>query len=417
METTFLIINIFLYYLLLWKEKKIEKFSTVTYIVMIYLIVAIMALFLYLNPWSAGAYQVSFLPQVFLFVFFFITLFPIKKCATIYNDTIIPPGGLSFKAFIFYIALITFLRVPTLFKNLSSNFILMISDTSYLSDKYEDLHSGGASGFVTGSFNFISILGGMIDEIAVFFLMYYLSLNDKKKWIVIILAIASVLSPIGALVQARRGSMVFAILSFGVYYLMFRHSYSESLNRTIRKILLIIGSSIFAGMILITISRFTKSYMDDDYATYSALYYLGQPMLYVDHAVMDPGGCRWGDRTIPLFKSFFTDGAYSYDQRILKYTNLSVDETVFTTYFGEFILDFGLFGGFALWIILIIWLYNLGPGTRESIPFYRLLPIVILINILVCGWTQSPFADVGGNLHFVFIILLYFYFKFSPFDI
>lgn len=413
METVFLLINILLYFFFLIKEMKIERVSVVTFIIFIYLFVAVFGFVLFTNPMSKGLYKVSLFPQILLFIIICITLSPIRKCTTIYEGTIKPPSEKIFKLFIYFVAIITFLRAPGLFKNLSDNMLLMIYDTSYLSSKYEELYSGGTSGFSSGSFNYIAILGGMIDEIAILLFMYYLSCKKRKTWIVITLVIASILSPIGALVQARRGAMVSAVLNFCVFYLMFRHAYTEVINRRIKRILIIVSSLIVVGMTLITISRFTKSYMDDDYATNSALYYVGQPMLYIDDAVMDPGGHRWGDRTVPLFKSLFTTGAYTYSQRVDVYKNLNVDETVFTTFWGEFVLDFGVILGILLWLLLILWLYLLGPGTRKQIPFYRLLPIVILIDILVSGWTQSPFSDIGGNIHFIFILLLYYYFKFD----
>lgn len=43
---------------------------------------------------------------------------------------------------------------------------------------------------------------------------------------------------------------------------------------------------------------------------------------------------------IPLFKSLFTTGAYTYSQRVDVYKNLNVDETVFTTFWGGICIRF-----------------------------------------------------------------------------
>ncbi len=411
MEVIFLSINILFYVFFFKKHLTSKGFDVVCFLTLIYIVIATMGLLLYLNPKSSGLYTISLLPQLLLFFVFLLTIRPINNCATITRGTIIHPSSFVFTSFIVFIAAISLLRFPGLLANISQNLMSIIYDSSYLSDTYVDLHNRGASGFSTGSFNVVAILGGMIDSVAIFFLMYYLSRVDKKLWVIVVLIVAAVLAPLGALVQARRGTMVFSILNFIAFYLLFRKCYSSKLRKLVQRVLLVIISFIAIGVALITISRFTKSSMDDDYAVYSIILYLGQPMLNLDLAVMDPGGCRWGDRTIPLFKSFFVDGAYSYDERIIKYSYMNLGEEVFSTYFGEIVLDFGVILSILFLIVWMFWMYKMGPEKKQNFPFYQLLPIVMLINILVGGWTQSPFSDIGGNLHFIFILLLYIYFK------
>ena len=365
------------------------------------------------HPMSHGQFlHANILALLCLFIAFYITISPIKICSSLSRETIVPPSSTNFTIFMLFVALISFIRFPGLIRNLSQNFMLMIYDTSYLSDRYEDMANAGASGFSTGSFNIVAILGGMIDDVAVFLLMYYLTQQNRKKWITVTLAIASTLSPLGALAQARRGSMVFAVLSFGAYFLLFKDCFSDKMLKYVRRVIVVVVSAIVFGLSLITISRFTKSYMEDDYASYSIIYYIGQPMHYFCET-LDPNGCRWGDRTIPLFKSFITDGAYTYSARTTKYKSMKLGEEVFSTYFGEILLDFGPILGFIFLLFFVGVLKKLGPRKKCRIEFYELIPIVILIDMLICGWTQSPFSDIGGNLHFIFLILMYMFFKFK----
>lgn len=406
-----LYLNLLMYGGLLYKRYKERGFDISCYIISIYTFVAIMGIYLGYHPMSNNKFlQANIFYLIYLFIAFYITLSPVSNCPKITRVKLIPPSPYAFKAFMIFVAVITLVRFPDLVSNISKNFMLMILDSSYLSGRYEELANSGTSGFSSGSYNIIAILGGMIDEVSVFLLMYYLTQTKRKKWITLILAIASIISPLGALVQARRGAMVFSILSFGAYYLLFKACFSDKIKIAIRRIVLVAVILITFGMALITISRFTKSYMDDDYATYSMVYYLGQPMHYFCETI-DPNGCRWGDRTIPLFKSLLTDGAYSYSERISKYHDMKLGEEVFSTYFGEIILDFGPYLGF-IFLLSLVWLLNvLGPRDRNKIQFFELIPIMMLINLLICGWTQSPFSDIGGNLHFIFLMLMYVYFR------
>lgn len=413
MNLIVLLLNLSMYGYLFYKNYKRRGFDITTYIILIYMFVASMGIYLSYHPMSHGQFlHANILALVYLFIAFYITFSPIKICSSLSRENIVPPLNVNFTAFMLFVALITLIRFPGLVRNVSQNFMLMIYDTSYLSDRYEDMANAGASGFSTGSFNIIPILGGMIDEVAVFLLMYYLTQQNRKKWITVTLAIASILSPLGALAQARRGSMVFAILSFGAYFLLFKDCFSDKMQKSVRRVIVVVVSAIVFGMSLITISRFTKSYMEDDYANYSMVYYIGQPMHYFCETI-DPNGCRWGDRTIPLFKSMITDGAYTYSARTAKYQSMKLGEEVFSTYFGEILLDFGPILGFLFLLLLVGVLKKLGPRTNSRIEFYELIPIMMLIDLLICGWTQSPFSDVGGNLHFIFLILMYLFFRFK----
>lgn len=413
MSYIFLIVNIVFYGILFHSYYKKRGFDITCYVISIYGFVALIGLYLACHPMSGGHFlEANILSLLYFFIAFCITLKPVSNCARITPGSIVEPSKPFFTAFMLFVALITLIRFPGLISNISRNFILMLYDTSYLSGRYEEMANAGVSGFSTGSYNVVPILGGMIDEIAVFLLMYYLTRPNRKLWITVVLFIASVLSPLGALVQARRGSMAFAILSFGAYYLLFKDCFTYKIKTIVRRIIIVVVAAITCGMTIITISRFSKSYMDDNYATYSMVYYVGQPMHYFCETI-DPNGCRWGDRTIPLFKSIITDGAYTYSARTTKYQSMKLGEEVFSTYFGEILLDFGPILGFLFLLLLIGFLNKLGPGAKTQFQFYELIPIMMVIDLLICGWTQSPFSDVGGNLHFIFILLMYLFFKLS----
>lgn len=407
-----LYLNSFMYGWLLYKRYMKGGFDLSCYIISIYAFVAIMGICLAYHPMSNSIFlRANIIYLVYFFVAFYITLSPVSNCPRITQANIIPPSSFSFNALMIFVAVITIVRLPHLISNLSQNFILMLYDSDYLSNMYEDLADSGPSGFLTGSYNFVAILGGMIDEISVFLLMYYLTRPKRNRWITIMLVCASVISPLGALSQARRGAMAFAILSFIACYFLFKNCYTDKIKKNVRIVILVIISAIALGLSLITISRFSKSYMDDDYASYSVVYYIGQPMINFCETI-NPNGCRWGDRTIPLVKSLFTDGAYSYSDRMSKYSDMKIGEDVFSTYFGEIILDFGPYLGFVFLLVMVGFLNNLCPKNGSRIHFYELIPIMMLIDVLICGWTQSPFSDIGGNLHFIFFLLMYFYFRY-----
>ena len=71
-------------------------------------------------------------------------------------------------------------------------------------------------------------------------------------------------------------------------------------------------------------------------------WYVGQGSLYFNNFALDAGGTRNGDRTFNLVKRIIdSDTPKNYVERREKYHNLNVDDDIFTTFVGDFVIDFG----------------------------------------------------------------------------
>ena len=174
----------------------------------------------------------------------------------------------------------------------------------------------------------------------------------KRKMIILsILSFAVFSSVFLALVESNRTQATFAVLSITVSYFMFRRFYGDRIKKIARVTAISLGSVVAALFLVVTISRFGDK---DEGATGSILYYTGQAPLYFNRFAFDLGGVRYGDRTINLFKKMLGFDAPTgiFDTR-MKYEDMAANDSVFTTYIGDFVMDFGPW----LTPILVIWIF------------------------------------------------------------
>jgi len=105
------------------------------------------------------------------------------------------------------------------------------------------------------------------------------------------------------------------------------------------------------------------------------------------------------------------DGAFDYAHRMEKYQELKLNEGLFSTFVGDFVVDFGPILAFIIIVIMSIIFSRMIAHKGRVVPMHKLIPAYILGYIILCGWHLYPFADFGGNLSLFIGFLLYFYFK------
>lgn len=197
---------------------------------------------------------------------------------------------------------------------------------------------------------------------------------------------------------------------------MFRAHYSERVRKISRILIIVVGVLIVVVIGAITISRFTRYYMSEDYLRGSLISYLGSPILNFEQSALDANGIRNGDRILTLFKYAIlpNGGAYSFSARLSKYSHMILDESVFTTFIGDIVLDFGPFFSLLFISLISIIIYRASPSRNQPFDFYKMIPLVSCIILFLGGWHLCPYAEVGGNLKIIFYYLVYLYFRFIP---
>lgn len=192
---------------------------------------------------------------------------------------------------------------------------------------------------------------------------------------------------------ASKGSLFFLVMDIMFFYILFRNKIPADVKRLFG----MLGSMMFAGLIVyvlaIQVSRLEehRSYsVDTDDANEALLHYLGEP--YVNLGTEFYGYVRqhpMGKRFYPyLFPD--SDNKEKYDEKNqqemfdywTKYTGVEV--TLFSTFWGDFYIEFGTFGSFLAIIGLLSFFYFL--CFKE---YWRLskFPIVLYFYHYIAVWS------------------------------
>lgn len=409
-EVLILLINFFLYFIAYKKNKGQSLFNVGSITFLLYSGLSLMSLVMVLMT-TEHSIKINVLALIYLFLCILITYSPLKKINGV-EFAVIPPNSRPLNFILILIVFFSVVRFPNIISNFSDILKGFILDSSVFYDQYNTAMETYTQVQSQTSYNYLIIISGLFDRYIPFFLIYYLTLSYRKTWIVLGLIIGLVIAPMHGLIEAQRGILVDILLSCILAYAMFKNSLDSHVKRNVQIIGLTFLIGVFVALSLITFSRFNQDFMDSNNIQRSVVSYTGQAIANFGEFGFDTGGIRYGDRTIPLLKKmFFMDGAYDYAHRMAKYTNLKLNEGMFSTFIGDFVVDFGPVITFVIVILIALGFGHLISYKGKEIPFYKMIAAYMLGYIILCGWHLYPFSDFGGNLSLIMGFILYVFFK------
>lgn len=356
-------------------------FGSGSFIILTYLLYAIISIFLYRSEANMFG-EMHFFQFVYLFGLLLIGLLPVLTYDRAKVTEIIPPPEIVIKVFSIVYVVCTILYLPSAIANIDIGITRLLTDTSGGADLYnERLTAGGNVDY--GISNITSIFYNIFSDCAILVYFYYLTIPKGKKILLSVFSFAVFSSIFIAFAEGNRTQAMFAVLSITASYFIFRQLYDDKIRRIARIAVISLGSVIAILFLVLTISRFGDM---ADGGTDSMMYYLGQAPLYFNEYVFDLGGVRYGDRTINLLKKMvgFDVPTDIFDTRA-KYGNMAIGDEVFTTYIGDFVLDFGPWLTPFLVIIFTYLILRLTQTEKGVIEFSNLIPIHYVMNVCVNG--------------------------------
>ena len=391
---------------------KYRSVNSLGFIVLaLYTLISIVAIDTFQSIYSIGYFErnIKLFPFIYLFVMIMLIAFPLLR---INEDRIFAvqlPNVRFLNLFCIAIIIFSLYSYIPILEQLPKGMIMLLSDSSYALDMYQDTTSANmdAKAF-SGNVDLLGVFSTISKAISPLFFFIYLSI-PKKKWPIILGLFVSMLAdPLSGISSASRVLIVLP-LSVAVFFFYF---YKKFLNQRVRKIIWKIGiafiSIILSLFVIISIGR---SDGDSERMNFQLERYFSESFIVFNNYCLDAGGIREGQRTFPLVCKILGNKVYSPMELRLKYSYMKVDSSRFSTFVGDFVLDFGPIVSFILFVFLSFILSNCLVLKNGCLKFYQLVVIYTIVRVIL-GFFQFTFSGVGGNVSLLFLILLTVYFRY-----
>ena len=409
-----------LIYVLLWfclfviRQKKVKYFGAGSFIVLLYTIIGIISCFEYNTIYYK---ELQLFPFIYLFVAVIIASLPVLK----YNEASVTEIQLPSKAIIntfSYIYIIcSIIVIFQIFPNLQYGITTLLTEESGGQDLYTDMHDVMISKEHAGEkiSNIFLAIFNIFSDISIIIFFYYISFSRKNKIIIYSLAIAIFIHSIYSISQGSRTGITMNIFSIIVGYITMRKFIPIKIKHTIFRVGIIIFVFFALLLIAMTISRFSSLTIYDNNPFRSVIGYTGQCNLNFNENALDVGGTRNGDRTANTFKYLlgFNDVPNGVTATHIKYPNLKMNDSVFYTFVGDFVLDYGPIATIAIFCFFSFLACHLTTIKKGRLYFHQLIILYFVMCVCTHGSFYLFYYSFGFNYVIIAFLLMYLIFKFD----
>lgn len=405
-----------LVYVLLWAilfvthRRRVRDWTACNIIVLLCFSLSIVSLLLYNSPYFRNDYGVlSLFPFIYLFFMFWLTLLPSIKYDNAKVQYIQMPSSIFVKLFMFGFAISSICMLPKMFSTLQSGLVLLFLDESAGRELYllkRETHVASDNS-VSGLYGLITIFYGFFKDIAIFFFYYYLCLKEKSKLYIALYLVVLIAGVLISIAQGGRTPFIMNLYVLIIGFFIFYPYWNQPLKKIAKKASVVILILLSVPFIVLTISRF--SYRTASGGTLGGiLSYAGQAPLNFNLYAMDAGGIRYGDRTCNSFKRMLGfDVPNGISEVRDKYAHMKLNDGLFSTFVGDFVLDFGPFIALMLFILFSIVFIRLSRPNGNTILFHHLLLVFFTLIIVAQGAMYLFYYSFLNNYVIVAFFLVY----------
>lgn len=395
-------------------QYKRKKFGLGSAVLLLYTIIAVMSihLFLYHPERNSMFTNLKLFPYLYLYGMMMLMMYPIFKIDRNDSVQIIHPSHSFFNVICIILILLSLYRIQEIFTDIREGLVLLFIDP----DAGLDAYSKGAARFMTDTssgdisagVDYIAILSNTAKSIIPLFWMYYLTLEKKNKILLYALSFTTLLAPLNAIASGSRYTIGVFMIKMIVVFIFLRKTFPPKYAIRIKNVICVIFVALFIPFIAVTLSR-----SDSDYnkMILNIERYASESFIRFNNYGLDTGGIRYGDRTITLIKvvSGMTV-AKNYPERLLKYSNMKMNESVFYTFVGDFTLDYGPILSVLIFICISCFFRKALNVRQGQIAFYQYVLLFVLIEICL-GFFLYLYSDIVGNLRLIAYLFLAFLFR------
>ena len=400
---------------LIWYQRKNKNFDAGSFIIVMYIIYAVFSIMTINDdsiPQITNYEPLTLFPYLYLYVMMMIALTPAIYHHTNSTDSIEYPQSNILRIIATIIIVVAILNLPGIVSDFRNGLMSIFTDTEAGKKAYMEQIDNASN--VGGAIrNIPAILFNSFSDIGIFLLFYFMTMSKKNHKIIYGLLFANVINLIMPVMRGQRSGVALAFLTIICGYFLFKQYLSKRLNKVIKKIGIVFIAIITLPVAAITISRFGS-----EKAGVAAFinWYIGQGNIYFNNHALDDNGLRYGDRTLNLFKRLVdSKTSMNYVERREIYSKLKINDEVFSTFVGDFTIDFGPFFAVIIFIVFnffVIYSFQKNKTNNNKIKLHQLLLLYFTVCISAQGGMYLFSYSDTRNLNIIVLALLYYYLKY-----
>lgn len=399
----------------IWYQRKNKNFDAGSFIIVMYIIYAVFSIMTINDdsiPQLTNYEPLTLFPYLYLYTMMMIALTPAIYQHANPTDRIDYPKTNILRIIAFIIIVVAILNLPGIVSDFRNGLMSIFTDAEAGKKAYMEQIDNASN--VGGAIrNLPAILFNSFSDIGIFLLFYFMTMSKKNYKIIYGLLFANVINLIMPIMRGQRSGVALAFLTIICGYFLFKQYLSPKLNTVIKKIGIVFIVIITLPVAAITISRFGSE--KAGVATFIN-WYIGQGNIYFNNHALDDNGIRYGDRTLNLFKRLVdSKTSMNYVERREIYSKLKINDEVFSTFVGDFTIDFGPFFAVIIFIVFnffVIYSFQRNKTNNNKIKLHQLLLLYFTVCISAQGGMYLFSYSDTRNLNIIVLALLYYYLKY-----
>lgn len=397
---------------MLWKHQKQtdNHWGAGSVILLSYLIYPIVGAFWFFQPIPNHGEVVSlqFFPFVYLALMFWIASAPVRQYDKEEITEIEPPTMKFLLAFSFIYIACTLIYIPNLVQNIIDGLHNIIIDPDAGLNKYlETAHAD--KDYDSAIRNLPAIIFNVFSPLVFFLFFYFLTLEKRVRWVEIGFSICIIFKTFASLSNGQRGEATMSLLNILIAYFLVKPMLSDKIRHIMNFVLVGLAIMFIIPFMALTFSRFGEL---EGGAFDGITYYIGEAPYYFNNYALSEQEHRHGDRTCNMFKKLIgmpaPDGV---DEVRAKYHTMNMDDSIFSSFVGDFVLDFGAVTAFILFVVFSFLFKRVTRSNGPNkIPFHRLILVFFAASVCMQGGMCLFSYAFEYNLQILAIVVFYVFF-------
>lgn len=362
-------------------QKKKKYFGASSFVVLLYLFIASFSLIAYVTDSLKDSGSLTLFPFIYLYFCVLIACIPVFKYNELKVDAIIKPSFTLIQVFtIIYLIASFFVTIDSI-SNIAEGAANLLMDDEAGAEAYMDAHDAAANKSIIISL--FSIVFNIFSDAAIIIFFYYLIYYPQRRVIIILFAIGILVQLLGNIAQGLRTGTVLKSLSLIVAYIALRRFMKKSQRRFFTIAGIVLGLFVVALIVSVSISRFGDK---DENLQYGTIGYVGQGNTNFNQFVLSEKYLRNGDRTANGFKRWI---GLDPPEDVMKVRSahpmMKINDGSFSTFVGDFVLDYGPYLTVLLFIIFAFVFSSLTRARNRNMDLGQLILLFFCMNVVTHG--------------------------------